>query len=125
MKTIFIIVTLSFATALSAQNMIDLHPYEFTEAEQELLDDLGAPDSFDCQIRTCPTKFKASDMNLFALKITDMKRVKIKMRPKHVRRLKKNKNLYAFVENGTMSLYRKGTGLITTLDGIRVLAGNN
>ena len=68
MKTIIIIVILSFATALSAQNMIDLHPYEFTEAEQELLDDLGASDSFDCQIRTCPTKFKASDMNLFALK---------------------------------------------------------
>ena len=41
MKTIIIIVILSFATALSAQNMIDLHPYEFTEVEQELLDDLG------------------------------------------------------------------------------------
>ena len=39
MKTIIIIVILSFAIALSAQNMIDLHPYEFTEAEQELLDD--------------------------------------------------------------------------------------
>ena len=100
--------------AQGAASIIEMTPYEVTEQDEQIFEDLGLPDAFNCKIETCPEKFKASGMNLFSLSGKS-----IKMRPKHLNKLKSDSSLYGIIQGNTLAIYKKGKGLIKS--GLKIL----
>lgn len=100
--------------------VVEMTPYEITDQESQLFDEMDVPIEFNCKIQTCLEKLRAKGTNLFSLLGTMYAKQPIKMRPKYARKLKKGSNNYAFVIDGQVHLFKAGKGLVKTLNSMDV-----
>ena len=104
---------------------IKMRPYDVSHVEEEIFENLDLPAEWNCRIETCPEKiFKANRINLFGLDETTHNSLNLKLPTRIVRRMTSNTDVYGFIHNGTLKIYKIGKGLVKEVEGIRVLAGD-
>lgn len=127
MKNIIITLFVLMNIPLFAQQTQDIkmRPHNVSYNEEEIFENLGLPAEWNCRIETCPEEiFKTNKMNLFALHDAKESSLNLKLATRIVKRMNANSDVYGFIQNGTLKIYKIGKGLVKEVEGIRVLAGD-
>ena len=127
MKNIIITLFIFMNISLFAQQTQDIkmRHHGVSQNEEQTFNEFGLPAEWACRIETCPEEvFKANRMNLFALHDTEESSLSLKLATRIVKKMNANSDVYGFIHNGTLKIFKLGKGLVKEVSGIRVLAGD-
>lgn len=121
MKSLFFSLFILFSLNINGQNsVVEMTPYEVTDEEAEMFEEMGVPEELYCKIQTCPEKLRARGTNLFSLIGTNLIKKNIKMRPRYARKLKSGSKIYAFVVKDQVSFFKVGKGFVRKMNSMDV-----